>query len=382
MKEKSSRLLDVGVDVTLKENINPANFTKLLLDLAKHLLLLKNQIPLQFEAIVKEVELEDQTVATSDGLEGSEDAGSESPVRPSRQDARLRQQKVRERRTKAKLLKNGRKLLEEFSSLAESVKSELEADGLEDVVSLSFLFGATAHSAREVYTLEVPNYARGGGGGGGGGHGLQLFRAMLGHADLGSVTERRLPVCRMFTVISRRSLPLLSSSSRHQPVFSLPGPGRCPRVNFTFTLPEVTAAPTTIRRLRFTSGAESEPCLIQAPELQWRTPAVSRQVVSMELCSPASCRMELATPVLPVTSQSVVAASPDSMELCTPLAPLAPLAGLRRRQDLDLTSLSLVSPDKRSRRVSSPTPSPARRETEAEQLHWFILETSIRGFKI
>ena len=69
MKEKY-RPREVGVNVTLKENINPANFIKLLLDLAKHLLLLKNQIPLQFEAIAREVEVDDQAVLC-DSFEGT-----------------------------------------------------------------------------------------------------------------------------------------------------------------------------------------------------------------------------------------------------------------------------------------------------------------------
>ena len=375
MSEKS-RLRNVDVDVTLKENINPASFTKLILDLAKHLLLLKNQIPLQFEAIAREVELDDKNVLAG-GLEETEDGETENQQGPSRQEVRERRQKVRERRAKERLLKNGRKLLEDFSSFAESLRTELEEGG-EDVVSLSFLFGATAHSAREVYTVEIPRYAGGGGGGGGGGHGLQLFRAMVGHQDLGKVTGRKLPVSNMFTVISRRSLPLVASRSLHQPDYSLPCPGRCPRVSFTFKVPETegrTESRTTIRRLRFTSGAESEPCVIQAPELsQLRTPAVSRQVVSMELCTPvpSSCRMEVmeeleaSSPGLQILSQS------DSMELCTPLPGLA---GQRRRQDLDLTSLSLLSPDKRARTISGP-------QTEGDSIHWFILETSIRGFKI
>ena len=370
----------------MKENINPANFSKLLLDLAKHLLLLKNQIPLQFEAIAKEVELDDKNLLAG-ALEETEDAKTENQRGPSRRDVRERRQKLRERKGKERLLKNGRKLLEDFSSLAESLQSELEEGG-EDVVSLSFLFGATAHSAREVYTVEVPRYAAGGGGGGGG-HGLQLFRAMLGHQDLGKVTGRRLPVSNMFTVISRRrsAAPLVSSSSLPQSDYSLPSPARCPRVTFTFQQPELENCQTTIRRLRFTSGAESEPCLIQPPDFS-STPAVARQVVSMELCTPAqaqaqapaSCRMEVmevmeamegSSPALQLVSQS------DSMELCTPLpASLPGLAGQRRRQELDLTSLSLLSPDKRSRRTT------AGSETEEVSLQWAILETAIRGFKI
>ena len=66
---KKYRPQDIGVEVTLKENINPANFSKLILDLAKHLLLLKNQIPLQFEAISKEVEFRNDSYLESKRLE-------------------------------------------------------------------------------------------------------------------------------------------------------------------------------------------------------------------------------------------------------------------------------------------------------------------------
>ena len=41
----------------------------------------------------------------------------------------------------------------DFSAIARSLERELQCD---DVVSVSFLLGATCHSTREVYTVQVP----------------------------------------------------------------------------------------------------------------------------------------------------------------------------------------------------------------------------------
>jgi len=382
----------VQVDIKLKESVDRETFTKLLTDLAKHLLLLKSQIPLQFETIAREVELDDQKTlagALEESVDGYEPAQS-------REDVRRRKQKLREKRSKAHLLKCGRKLLSDFSAVASCLRTELETG---DLLSVSFLFGATSHSAREVYTVQVPatgrsersEQSR---------PGLQLYRAMLGHQELGRLTGSSLPVSNMFTVIARRSLPVFSTSL-HLPGFTLPPPGRCARANFTFTFPDTetlrqrdgeTEATETVRqRLSFYSGAESEQM----------TPVVCRQPVSMELCTPFQ-HPSLTTDLRPDHRPDLgpdhrpdigpdhrpdhrpdlrpdlkpdLRPEPDCMELCTPLPSMR-----KRQEQLSLGALSLNSPEKKSRvelqelqEVSS---------GEKEQLYWFILETSVRGFKL
>merc|ERR1719153_2231629 len=69
------------------------------------------------------------------------------------------------------------------------------------------------------------------------------------------------------------------------------------------------------------------------------TPAVCRDPVSMELC----------TPCPPTTRNLQPQPEPDCMDLCTPV----PVQGIRKRQELSLGGLSLNSPEKRSRRSSA-----------------------------
>merc|ERR1711988_1929627 len=104
----------------------------------------------------------------------------------SRETARERLQRARKRRSKAHLLKKGRKLMSEVSSVVSSLETELESD---DVTSVSFMFGVTSHSVREVYTVQVTTLhegkmsaqAR---------PGLQLYKAMLANQELEEVTSR------------------------------------------------------------------------------------------------------------------------------------------------------------------------------------------------
>ena len=145
---------EVIVEVDVPVTIDKATFLKLTIDLAKNLLLQKNQIPLQFEAISKEVYLEAAQLA------GDLDDADHGENPPSRECVRERQQRARSRRSRAQLAKHGRRLLEAVSELSAVLAAELARGG---VAGVSFLFGATVHSAREVYCLTVPdNFAASG----------------------------------------------------------------------------------------------------------------------------------------------------------------------------------------------------------------------------
>ena len=173
--------------------------------------------------------------------------------------------------------------------------------------------------------------------------GLQLYKAMLANQELEEVTSRRLPVSNLFTFISRRSLPQ-TSTSLHLPDYSPPSSRHCGRVNFTV---RVAGGGSAVRRL----------------ELDQWTPAVSRLPVSMELCTP------LPPPLTPHTP-APVSPPPESMDLCTPV----PSRG-KRQEVLSLSGLSLLSPEKRSRMEDE-------EDQKEVETHWFLLETSIRGFKL
>ena len=84
--------------------------------------------------------------------ETGDDFEEEDTSTTPRESARKRRERARKRRSKSQLVKNGRKLMSDFCSVVSSLVTELES---EDVTSVSFLFGATSHSAREVYTVQV-----------------------------------------------------------------------------------------------------------------------------------------------------------------------------------------------------------------------------------
>jgi len=140
---------EVVVKVDFPFPIDKPTFTKLVLDLAKNLLLQKNQIPLQYEAIAKEVELD--AIISAGESENDSDREEGGEEYPSRLSVIEKMRKSRARKSKAQLVKHGRKLIGDLKNLENVIDDELES---EDVSSINFVFGATAHSAREIYSVE------------------------------------------------------------------------------------------------------------------------------------------------------------------------------------------------------------------------------------
>ena len=295
----------------------------------------------------------------------------------------------------------------------------------------------------------------------------------MSHKTLHEVTSSKLPISNVFILVSRRSSTLSSSSLLDVPDFCLPPPSRCPRVVFKFKFPEPEPVSVQVasRRLRFTSGADTDhrrsdmeictPAIKDLPSsMEITTPAVARcsvrdsQPFGMELCTPAvktlppkmECcspavqhlpsSMELCTPAIKQHSSSMemvtpaIRQLPSSMELCTPAVNYLPSSmdlctpannnivssmelctpsvtphfnGLQHDKrvtvvqedsfDLktpEISNLSLESPNKKSKTSHTKedlkdsgisSPELIRRETEGKVLHWFVIESPIRGFK-
>jgi len=469
---------EVEVRVEFPKTIDKTIFLKLIIDLAKNLLLLKNQIPLQYDAIAKEV----------DSAEKQNDIDEEEELFegiPSREYVRNRQIKARARRSKLQLVKNGRKLIEDLSEIEHVIREELVNDNVEKI---SFVFGATVHSAREVYSVSVPDTlsedcqlssSR---------IGLYLFRAMMSHDTLHHVTDARLPVSNMYFVLSRRSMLPSSSSLVLVPEFELPSLSRCSRVYFRFIFPETTATKLATRRLRFTSGADNPPSCdpllrppsetpsscqkmvmctphtgqdrqrsrvtqvdnmvlstpapmlrhshtssvpshstanmdlctpaiskihskldIQTPacnklpsSMEMCTPAVNHIPSSMELCTPANNNiqysMEMCTPMVRSIIDNYKTENSGSMEMCTPETFKSMRKAKNCSQDSfqlqtpSIENLSLLSPNKKTK-ISHETeeqdlkdsgissPDLSGRVENNKEIYWFLLESSIRGFK-
>lgn len=339
---------EVVVKVDFPFPLDKATFMKLVLDLAKNLLLQKSQIPLQYEAIAKEVELD--AIHTADESEANSD--EEGEEYPSKLSVREKMKQTRARKNKAQLVKHGRKLVDDLKNLENVIDSELAYDG---VNSINFVFGATAHTGREIYSVEVPD----------GIHsipdyssssrtGLHLYRAMLANNALQDRLNSRIPVSNIFTVISKRNLiPSPCSDLLHLPEYLLPVTTRCSRILFRFSFPPPPSL-AAARRLRFASGNDPQasgdsgpgherhcasggpslytdqctPCTqaqlmprvvaedmeLCTPAFRWRTPHASLLQSPMALCTPALTKLSCDTLCTPS-----VQVQPSSMEMCTPL---------------------------------------------------------------
>eukprot|EP00092_Neocalanus_flemingeri_P032813 GFUD01035688.1.p1 GENE.GFUD01035688.1~~GFUD01035688.1.p1 ORF type:complete len:323 (+),score=111.04 GFUD01035688.1:52-969(+) len=250
----------IEVEVQFPENLGKPSLVKVVTDLMKNLLHQRNQIPLQYDAILKDVLACQEMKAEEDlkeNVDPVEDNIASVPTKaPSRESVRLDRQAARAAKSRVAYMKSAARLVKEVEQLVEMVKQEVEND---DLVSVSLLFGATPLSPREVYTICVPPTTD---------HiqplsrlGVHIFRAMVTHDQLHTLTSTRLPVSNMFTIFCRKSSPQ-TSSLQLLPSYSLPPCTRCPRVTFNLNTPNqledsegnLLDPVSTTRRLRFHSG--------------------------------------------------------------------------------------------------------------------------------
>jgi len=325
---------DIQVEVEFPEVLSRTSLVKVLTDLVKNLLHQRNQIPMQYDIIKKDIKTAGDIVNEKENARPArENLGVQS-----RESARVSRQTARAAKTRALFLKNSTRLVKEVEEVMNMIKEEVENN---DLVSLSLLFGATPISPREVFTIRIPQTT---------GRlsnsrvGVYLFRAMLNNDKLHSLTSSRLPISNTYLLFCKTSAPL-TSSLRLLPSYSLPPITRCPRVTFNIhsvdTVEEMVVPVEATRRLRFTSGTsiltpavqECSPDLLYSEHdstspLDIRSDqsdkcknvetilTTSRKLERMELCTPLVRRVPnhpqvFCTPAPTLTSMS-------SMQLCTP----------------------------------------------------------------
>jgi len=304
---------DIQVEVEFPEVLSKKSLVQVLTNLVKNLLHQRNQIPMQYDIINKDIKAADEVIYKKENAKPvSENIGVHS-----RESARTSRQTARAAKTRALFLKNSARLVKEVEEVMNMIKEEVENNHL---VSLSVLFGATPISPREVFTIRVPQTT---------GHltscsrvGVYLFRAMLNNDMLHSLTSSKLPVSNTYLLFCKTSAPP-TSSLRLLPSYSLPPITRCPRVTFNIhsvdTVEEMAVPIEATRRLRFTSGTSK-----------------SKLTSAIQECSPDLLYSELdsTSPVDKKSDQSdncknvetVLRTSrkQERMELCTPLVRRVP----------------------------------------------------------
>jgi len=342
---------DIQVEVEFPEVLSKSSLVKVLTNLVKNLLHQRNQIPMQYDIIKKDIKAAEEVIQKKENARpASENLGVES-----RESARKSRQTTRAAKTRALYLKNSARLVKEVEVVMNMIKEEVEKN---DLVSLSLLYGATPISPREVFTIRIPQTTS---------HptstsrvGVHLFRAMLSNDQLQSLTSSRLPISNTYLLFCKTSVPL-TSSLRLLPSYSLPPTTRCPRVTFTIhsldRVDDKVEPVEATRRLRFTSGTSALTPPIQEcspdpvySELDSTSPVdirsdqldncksvepvlrTSRKLERMELCTPLMRRVPNHPQVFctPAPSYTNIC----SMQLCTPAPPRSDMSTIRPREDI------------------------------------------------
>lgn len=342
----------IQVEVEFPESLSKPSLVKVVADLMKNLLHQRNQIPLQFDSICKDV----KACEKAEEKENLPDCAVPRPGQaPSREAVRSSRQAARAAKNRAAYMKSGARLVREVEQVVDIIKTEVEKG---DLTSISFMFGATPLSPREVFTIMIPQTtgclqtnSR---------LGVHLFRAMVTHDQLHNLTTTRLPVSNMFTIFCRKTAPI-TCSLQMLPSYSLPPTTRCPRVNFTLSTPDkmneddFTGTTIATRRLRFCSGASSRnPSIAEASpdadvehggdalrdvdtpdpqdgdrfsspyksdEMKNRSEMIlrtSRKVAEMDLCTPLVTRFSAPAREMVTPSVDLKTKFREGLELCTP----------------------------------------------------------------
>jgi len=442
MVRKVSRDI-IHVDVDFPELLSRSSLLKVVTDLLKNLLHQRNQIPLQYDCITKDVEAAAEVSINNDDIKQDNGSLAENDDNgaSSRGSARLSRQAARAAKMRALYLKNSMRLINEMEETMEMIREELEKD---DLVSISFLLGATPLSPREIYTIDIPKTSN---------HlatnfrvGVHLFRAMVINDQLHNLTSSRIPVSNIFILFCRSSSPL-TSSLQLLPTYSLPPVTRCPRVTFRLrSLDDMIVPVAPNRRLRFTSGTSRlTPAIPEcSPDVlfsdhdkcspEWResnekpkdvesilrtskkpemmelcTPLVSRivpqvlstpaptlqEVGSMQLCTPASVNMDFCTPAVSsrIRETDELLSTPivsDLMDLCTPAVrtqvsdemELCTPCINKLQLNSDKKVEDFYTLDSKFDEKDSGISSPYCSTEECdEEYFWFVTPKPIRGFK-
>jgi len=295
---------DIQVEVEFPEMLSKASLVKVLTDLMKNLLHQRNQIPLQYDFITKDIKAAEEVTEKKE----NEEPMRENIAVQSRAAARTNRQTARAAKTRAAYLKNSARLVREVEEMMNIIREEVENS---DLVSISLLFGATPVSPREVFTIKIPqttgnlaSSAR---------VGVHLFRAMVSNDSLHRLTSSRLPVSNTYLIFCKTNAPV-TSSLLLLPSYSLPPSTRCPRVTFNIRSvdmeEEMMVQVEATRRLRFTSGA-SKP----TPSFHECSPDLFAETVTISPVDKADKSDECDN----IETVLRTSRKPELMELCTPL---------------------------------------------------------------
>jgi len=242
MVKKRSELIEV--DVEFPEELSRTGLFKVVSDVLKTLLHQRHQIPLQYDAIVKQASSPSpNSLALTNSVGDELKIGSRAAVRKNKDAARVAKKR-------SAFISSCVRIVDEIEAVLKVIQDELDS---KELTSISFLFGATPLSPREIYTVKIPfsssscaSNSR---------LGVHLFRSMVSNEKFQQLSSTKLPVSNLFILFCKSSVPDFSCL-RYMPDYSLPPISRCPRVNISIIPSIETEVPPlpASRRLRFNSG--------------------------------------------------------------------------------------------------------------------------------
>ena len=151
---QSSADSQTSLDVQFADRLTAEDLATIIGDLVRSLAYQKKQIPLQYDAIKR-----DLAAAAARGraeAEGEDDADETAAAENPREAARRRRAEARHRILGARYLKRATDFMDSFDHLVSSLESEIAGDARGSIVCVSVMFGSTPVTPREVYHVYPP----------------------------------------------------------------------------------------------------------------------------------------------------------------------------------------------------------------------------------
>jgi len=202
----------IHIHVTFPCALDRSSSAKVVSDLLKSLLHQRGQIPLQYDALVKEAAAATKAKENAEGEAAAAETVETVARTVSREEARLAREQVRRGKARRRNLEEAGRFLETSGEVLATLEQELTSGPTTSSVTL--LFGATHLSPREAYTLHLPSSSSpstpppslG----------VHLLRAIVMSEDFCQLSSTRIPISNVYICLHRpSSSPLSSSSSAH-----------------------------------------------------------------------------------------------------------------------------------------------------------------------
>ena len=364
-----------SLDVQFADRLTAEDLATIIGDLVRSLAYQKKQIPLQYDAIKR-----DLAAAAARGraeAEGEDDAGETAAAENPREAARRRRAEARHRILGARYLKRATDFMDSFDHLVSSLESEIAGDARGSIVCVSVMFGSTPVTPREVYHVYPPkdfysnrlqhqqmpssqnqekSRKRAA---------LQLFRAMITDNRLFDRIGRHMNPTNMFIAVKKRASTLSATQEWLQPRPEFSNLKRGSVTEFHLSYRQETTA-TLLKTPRSTMQGSLTP-------------------VPMDLCTPCEPKKSRITPVrLWASSHKVFKeegdavvrleddASPSGMEE-TPCVKRTPLYRRSCAAVTSETPEAVTTMDGEENHDTNDEPESG--------LEWFVSVQSVKGFK-